>query len=276
MDNQDPVMDNQDPDIVVDSGEVEKQEAKGWYSELGSDFANNPSITKFKDAKSLAKSYLELQKVIGKDKVVLPTEKSSPEEWREFYRKIGTPEGIDGYQVEDNDLPDEAKISDEGLAAFKEKALELGLTPKQFGELYNLQTELLRNSFNQHKESFEKMKSDSETGLRKEWGKAYDVKIDNAQKVINHFFKGKDINQAFEVLANDKGFIKAMAEIGESMGESVASGGSARMTLTPEEAQNEINQLVADTKGPLYDNLDPRHLSTKQRYFDLIEMTRQS
>ena len=51
---------------------------KQWFDEFEPDLKANPSITKFKSPAEIAKSYVELQKTLGKDKVVVPTEKSTP------------------------------------------------------------------------------------------------------------------------------------------------------------------------------------------------------
>ena len=49
-------------------------EAKGeqWYSNLSEEYRNHPSIQKFTDANGLAKSYLGLESLMGRDKVPVP------------------------------------------------------------------------------------------------------------------------------------------------------------------------------------------------------------
>jgi hypothetical protein len=272
------VEDNASPEIVVDSGAeniVDKTATSAevtWYKGLGKDFESNPSITKFKDVQGLAKSYLEAQKLIGKDKVVVPTEKSTPEEWNAFYKKIGAPEDVAGYETPELEVPQEVRMNDDALNAFKGKAKELGLSKKQFSELYKLQQELNLNQFNQSVEEVKNIKANSETSLRKEWGAAYDVKIDGAQKLVSSFFKGDELHPAFKVLANDKGFVKAMANIAEKLGESGFEGGEKRVTMTPNEAQGELNQIMADFKGAYYNDLDPRHKVTVDRVLELQTM----
>lgn len=126
MENVTPEVDNATPEtsevelqgqenIEVDSGETKEsvlsiEESKNWYEKLDPDLKNNPSIQKFKDPASLAKSYVELQKMVGKDKVVLPTSKSTPAEWEAFYEKIGRPKDINEYSVPEIEVPDEVKM----------------------------------------------------------------------------------------------------------------------------------------------------------------------
>jgi hypothetical protein len=275
MENQDPVVEeNLDPNLNVDSGDEVQEEvvvSKNWFDELDPDLKNHPSITKFKDPKGLAKSYVELQKMIGKDKIAIPNEKSTPQEWSEFYQKVGRPDEMTGYEAPDIEMPEEIKMRAESLEAFKAKAHELGLTKKQFAELYALQSEITQTTFNQQVEEAQKMKENTETELRKEWGAAFDKKIDSAQKLINTFFKGKELHKAFTVLSNDRGFVSAMSDIAEKLGEDNISG-TSRMTMTPKEAQSSMNQMLGDTKNPLHDDLHPEHQAAVEKFTELSRM----
>lgn len=257
--------------------ETEEQEtetevpAGKWFDGLGEDLKNNPSITKFKDAGDLAKSYVELQKMIGKEKIVVPTDKSTPEEWNAFYEKIGRPQDITGYETPELEIPEEIKMRPETLEVFKAKAHELGLNKKQFTELFALQAEMNQKAYNQQLEEIQKLKETTETELRKEWGAAYDKKVDNAQKVINTFFKDKGLHKAFGVLANDKGFVSAMSDIAERLGEDVIAG-KARTTMTPAEARSELNAMMGDSNSPLFNELHPEHDAAVERSTELQKL----
>lgn len=267
---------NADPNLKINSGEGDGEGDGGgsenWYDALDEDLRNNPSITKYKSFDDMVKGHLELSKMIGKEKIVIPTEKSTPEEWNAYFEKIGRPTDLTGYEVpEIKDLPEEIKMRDEMLEAFKQKAHELGLTKKQFAELYALQTEMSQNSFNQQKESLQKLAQVTETDLRKEWGAAYEKKVDGAQQVINTFFKGKGINKAFEILANDKGFVSAMSDIAEKLGEDVITG-IPRTTMTPQEAEKEYNEIMGNPSHPLFNDLHPEHNAAVDRMTELRRM----
>jgi len=76
---------------VLDFSQYAPEEAeRERYSKL-----NN----KFKDHASLAKSYLELETLLSKDKMVLPTENDGSEVWNQAYKAIGHPDSPDGYQI---------------------------------------------------------------------------------------------------------------------------------------------------------------------------------
>jgi len=186
------------PDVVVNAGEEEEVaevESKGnWIDDLPADLKANPSIQKFKNKGDLAKSYVELQKLVGKDKVVVPNDKAPQAEWDAFWAKVGRPQDIKGYEAPNLEMPEDIKMPDNVLESFKAKAHELGLTKKQFAELYGLYSELNLNAYNQELEKAGGLAKTTETSLRQEWGAAYEPKVDAAQKVVNTFFKGKEVS----------------------------------------------------------------------------------
>lgn len=271
-DNLDPATEPENPSPEIEEAVTETQDIDSWTSSLDDDLRENPSLTKFKDLNSLGKSYVELQKMIGKDKVVIPGDDASDEEKAKFYEKLGRPDDLTAYTApESDDIPDDIKIRPESEEQFRQKAFELGLTNKQFQELYALQQNLNLNQYNQMKEDFEKLSQNTETALRQEWGSAYSKKVDGAQQVINSFFKNKGIHKAFDTLSSDKGFVMAMAEIADKLGEDVIAG-TGRTAMTPTEARSEYNKMLMDKDGPLLNELHPEHDMAVQRATDLTHM----
>jgi hypothetical protein len=246
----------------------EQKQTQAFHSMLDVDMQKNPSITKFKDVKELAKSYVELQKLVGTDKIKVPNDKSTPEEWNAFWDKAGRPKDVKEYEVPQLDIPEAVRMRQESLEAFKAKAHELGLNKKQFAQLYALYNETSLAGYNQQLEAAGKVKTEAETALRKEWGAAYEAKVDRAQQFINKFFKGKEIHPAFSVLSSDKGFISAMAAAAESMSEDSLSG-LTRTTMTPQEATSEINAMMGDPKHPLHNDIHPEHNAAVDKLLEL-------
>jgi hypothetical protein len=245
-----------------------------WFDKLDPDLRNNPGITKFKSEADLAKSYVELQKALGKDKVTLPTDKSTPDELKAFWKKIGAPEKPEDYDIGDEDIVEQARLDFATKEQFRKAMYEEGYTKKQFDAAWKFYKQSTNNRITQEVEAIKKMRDVSETELRGKWGAAYEAKVEGAQKVINSFFKDKGVRKEFEVLANDKGFIEAMADIAERLGEDKI-GGRARATLTPNEAQAELNTMMMDKKGPLYNELDPAHDAAVDRFAELQQMATQ-
>jgi hypothetical protein len=241
---------------------------KAWFDSLDNDLKSNPSVTKFKNPGDLAKSYIELQKALGKDKVVVPTDKSTPEEWKAFFKKAGAPEKDDEYDVSDEDMPEMARLDATSKEAFRKAMHAEGYTKKQFDAAWTFYKDSTNNRLNQQAEELKNLRGSSETSLRGEWGAAYEGKVAGAQKVIDTFFKDKGIRPEFSILANDKGFIKAMADIAEKIGEDVIAG-SPRMTMTPKEAETELNEMMMNKKHPFHLDFHPEHDAAVEKFNDL-------
>jgi hypothetical protein len=74
---------------------------------------NDPSLKALTNVGDLVKSYVNAQKMIGKDKVILPTDKSSEVEIAQFWQKMGRPEKAEDYKFELG----EKKSFDDGFTA---------------------------------------------------------------------------------------------------------------------------------------------------------------
>lgn len=107
-------------------------DAKSWLDSLPDDIKSDPSLKMFKEPSALAKSWVNAQKMIGADRVIMPNDKSTDEEWNAFYQKLGRPESADKYEIKDAS----GKPVTDGVAKeFKETAFRLGLSPKQVAGL---------------------------------------------------------------------------------------------------------------------------------------------
>ena len=66
------------------------------------------------------------------NRISVPNDKSTPEEWNKFYSKLGRPEAIDKYTIP------EGLEETELLTNFKQLAFDKGLNDKQFNEIVDM------------------------------------------------------------------------------------------------------------------------------------------
>ena len=71
-----------------------------WKDSISEAYRNDPNIEKFTEIDALAKSYINATKMIGQDKVVIPTNNSTEEHWDDVYAKLGRPESADKYSLD--------------------------------------------------------------------------------------------------------------------------------------------------------------------------------
>ena len=76
------------------------------------------TFLKFTEIDALAKSYINATRMIGQDKVAVPNENSTDDQWNEVYSKLGRPESADKYKLDANS--DVVPIDEGAIKTFAE------------------------------------------------------------------------------------------------------------------------------------------------------------
>ena len=86
---------------VMTSGEAtESSEAEtSWKEALPEDVREDPSMEAIQTVDNLAKSYVNAQKMIGADKIIVPNKYAEANEWQDVFTKLGLPESVDKYEI---------------------------------------------------------------------------------------------------------------------------------------------------------------------------------
>lgn len=243
------------------------EEKQHWLGDL----ADNPSLEKFKEKEpqDLAKSYAELQKLVGHEKIVLPKEEDS-ELWNDVWSRLGRPETTDGYKLDGEKL-EKSMVNEEGLEKIKEVAHKAGITNKQLEAMVDSYLDVtgeMHESF--RNETSRKVEEDIK-GLQKEWGGAFEERTQIAQKAYkslcadNEALKQKMDNG----LGNDPDIIKMFYSIGTQMTEDAIQGKSRPLSMTPDAAKAEIEKIKLDPKSAFNDETNPEHEAAKEKVMAL-------
>jgi hypothetical protein len=278
--------DNQDPNATGGTGGTggtgnqDPNAGKGgtavadWKDGLEASIKDHPSLSNFKDMKEVVKSYVNVQHLVGKEKIPVPGEKATKEEWDLIYSRLGRPGNADGYKLPDVKLPDGLPaLQEEKLKGFKSKAHELGLLPHQANGLFEWYLGDVSSEFNQIIESRDKSRQESEVNLRKDWGKGFDAKLAMAKGIITQF-GGPELAELMndQSFGNNPAIIKFLANIGSKMSEDGIFIGKGESTMTPDEAKAEIAKIQGDSKHPYFQKLHPEHELSVLRMKDLFQM----
>lgn len=155
------------------------------------EYRNKGYMSKIKDIPTLFKSFDSAQELIGKRPAGVPHVDAPQEEWNQFYKTLGRPDTPDGYEVKLPELPEGLKSSDEQLKSFKEKAYELGLTPKQAQALIEFDVERQKGvlaSINESQNVSQKQLDDEFDKLSaKVFGDRADSAIKNTKKLLGQY-----------------------------------------------------------------------------------------
>jgi hypothetical protein len=237
-----------------------------WKDSLPEDLKSDPTLLDIKDVAGLAKSYVHAQKLVGMDKdklAAVPGEDSDEGTWNEFYSKIGRPTTKDEYSISFDPALEEKGVarSEELENWYKEQAHALGLTNKQASELYNKYMGFIADSYDTNNQHLEQLRDKVQADLKKEWGAAYDQRIQKAVAPLKHFADDEFVSWLDETgMGSHPSMIKFMYAIGEALGEDNLSDSSkSEVLMTPSEASAQISAKYADKEFmAAYTNKDHR------------------
>jgi hypothetical protein len=226
--------------------------SEGWKENLPEDLRVEKSLDTFKTVQDLAKSFVVTKKMLGKDKVILPNDRSSPAEVEEFYNALGRPKTKEDYKLDKpKDLPDEYWNQDI-LGQAKEVFHKIGLTQKQVEAIVKFDNDRLIRGLQQNKQDSELSQSEAESLLHQDWGNAYDQKIHIGNVAIEEGVSG---NQEFkqrliDKFGNDPDFIRFASNLGSKFAE---HGSNDPAIPTPGDIDEQIREIM---QSPQYNSRD--------------------
>ena len=235
---------------------------------------NDPSLQVFvKDGKfnyaNMMKSYVHAQKQMGKDKLVMPTDASTEEDWNNFYNKMGRPD-LDGYELKSN-LGEGQELDLEVMSGFKEVAHEAGILPRQAQAILNWFNETSVNAQKSSDERFQAQVVEDTEGLKKEWGDGFDRELTLSNRALKEFASDEEIQYLKDSgLSDDVKLVRIFNKIGKGLSEDTFEKEShGSFGMTPDEAQTKINDHFSNEGGPY---LNPDHANHKTAVKEMLKL----
>lgn len=247
---------------------------ENWKDALPEEFRKEAMLEHVKDVPTLVKNYVNAQKMIGKDKVVIPDPKfATQDDYKAFYQKLGMPADIKDFKVE---LPKDSEFDQEFVGEFTKAAMENGILPGQANKLLSWYAA-------QEKQFAEKVQGEQMAKIQKDMadyktkvGAAFPKKVLYANKALEKF-GGPELMKAFgsnPALGADPRFIEMLANIGQQVfGEDVFQGeGGGGGGLTPAEARSKRNEIMGNQQHPYWNAAHPKHQEAVAEVNKLIQM----
>ena len=255
--------------ITVSGGDT----PASWKSSISEEFRNDPNIEKFTEIDSLAKSYINATKMIGQDKLVIPTNNSTEDQWNEVYSKLGRPESADKYSL---DATSEiVQMDDNAIKSFAEQSHKLGLNNKQAQGILEYYKNSMEGSAQQSKIDTETYQAQAEQELRKEWGRSFDENIKKAGAVAKANMDSEILDLTLSDgrrLGDHPAIIKGFANIANLMSEDKMIGTGEDNATSGRDIATEISSIVNDRDGPYWNKMHPEHDKVVQQVFTLRTM----
>jgi hypothetical protein len=244
----DPAADPKPADPAA--ADPEPKSVKNWYDSLPEDLRNNPTVQKYKTPEDQVKGHLELQKMMGNDKVVLPKDENDEVAIAAFNKAIGVPDEAKGYDIPTPENVEGFEGMQFGTDEFKELAFKHKLTPAQAAGIQNDYVEMLTGIKANSEKGYIEALNQAKADLTAEWGLAYEGKVKLAQSVMNKFAGNKENFEYINAkIGADPIALKFLASVGEQFSEgSLGEMGehTSTFTKTPVEAKREYDAIMND------------------------------
>lgn len=221
-------------------------------------FVENKGV---KEPEQLASMYHNLEKMFGADKadrtVVLPGPDADEASMAEFYNKLGRPETPDAYElpVPEGDSGD--------MAAWASGVFhEAGLSAKQAAMVAEKWNGRIAELASGQQAEAEQTAAQAEAELRREWGAAYDQKMNGMDATAAALGMETEHLLGLRNAMGPAAALRFVDQLASKLGEDmVVNGESAEAAHTPAAALSAINAMWADpeTNKALMDRGHPQH-----------------
>lgn len=246
-----------------------------WRDGLPDEIKTDPLFEKYETANDAHKALLDAQKLLGREKLPVP---SGPEDKAAFdllFKATGRPDTVEGYatptdiQFEEGFPP----VDEEFIKTIKQVALDGGMSAAAWDKIYRGYMDYSNTQFKNAKTKVVADKEASVVAMRKEFGAAYPQMEALAQKVVLKFADEAAWNTLDGGLGNNPAMVKMLSNIGKLLSEHQLVGEPAGLSFTPQEAQSEIDKIRGDLKGPFYKEDHPLHKETVDKVDQLTKLT---
>jgi hypothetical protein len=226
---------------------------KDWHKLLKDESLHeDKTLQTFKNVEGLAKSYVHVRRQVPLDKIAIPNENTTDEEWEKWHEAGGRPPtAVDYNLVRPKDFPEE-HWDDERANKWMERFHKAGLNTKQVAYLSGEFNADILEELKAQVDAINAYQQESKDSLFKRWGAAYEPKKHQGNYAIEKGtggdveFKERLLNMKLEGggrLGDHPDFVEYNSNIGGKF----AEHGDIVTTKvsTPDDIQKEISKEMA-------------------------------
>jgi hypothetical protein len=221
--------------------------SQDWTSGLNEEMKGYVKNKGFTDPAMALDSYRNLEKLIGtpKERILrLPENMDDAQAMGEIYARLGRPATAEEYKITPNKDGSNADFANFLKSAFYEN----GLTAKQATGIVSKWNEMHEKVSQGLNEQYNAKIQTQADALKKEWGAAYEQKINVAKHAARAFGVSPETVTALETAMGFDGVMKFFDAVGSKIGEAqfVNPNRSDGFSLTPDAAMSKISRLKSD------------------------------
>lgn len=263
------VVSEQPNQSVADVTVSDQSPSQEFKTLIPDEYKNEKSLQNFNSMNDFVKSYLHSQRLVGADKIPVPNKHATKEDWEAVYSRLGRPEKPDGYKY---NLPKDARVDEQSLKAFSEKAHELNLLPHQAEGIMEYYNQLAVTAEQDSEFKIETARAEAEKSLRSEFGPSYNNRISAAKNLalntLGSEFLNNTILQDGSKLGDNPLLVKAFASLAEKLSEDSIVKGDTPSSMTTKQIDEQISKLTQ--KGSAY--WDKNHINHARAVSEVQEL----
>lgn len=208
----------------------------------------------------LGKAYVNLEKLMGSEKVPVPKGEDDTDGWQRWYEASGVPKDEKDYEFKRPEkMPDGLGYDDELEANFRKAARANGLNKRQASALYDGFVKQQVDRFTAYDTSQKQAKAQVQADLMREHGGQYEQAIGMARSALDKYADPEYRKWLDESGAgNDPRVIRAWIRVGREMAGDIKLKGAPAPANTAD-IQKQISEFNSKFKDALYDREHPDH-----------------
>lgn len=154
---------------------------EGWAATLRPDQQSHELAKRFKKNPEIFDEYVKLTERLAKS-VPVPGEGATPEDWDEYYRRLGRPDSADEYKLDGGEV-----VGEEFTKWFKQQAHALGMTGKQASDMFERLGQFTQQQQEESLSAMTRAREKAMNGLKTEYGDDFDETIAGARRIVQKF-----------------------------------------------------------------------------------------
>lgn len=227
---------------------------------------------KLPDVEGLGRGYMNLEKLLGREKVPVPTGDDDEEGWQRWYAASGRPEKPDDYEFERPTLPDEMPYDEDGEKFLRQFAHQNGLNKKQTKNFYEGYAKLQMERHAAYLEHQKTARSEAQMAFQREHGQRYEMALNNAKSVIQRYGDDDFKRRLDETgLGNDPGMLRMFARIGAEMGGDTKLKGQPTQQVNIADYQKAISEFRGKHEKALSNRDHPDNARLVEELYELYQ-----
>ncbi len=238
---------------------------EGWADKLPADFIPADELpafklhaSKYKSPLDAVKSDFHKEKLIGKKGVVVPTDKSTPEEVSAFRKALGVPDKPEGYQLKPAELPEGLTWSDDLAKPFADIAHKHNIPPGAMNEIIGQYVAMQKLTAEETGRMFQAELDKGMQTLKDTWKNETEKNLGLSARVAKTI--GLDPTSPG---LRDPNVVIALQRVGKMLSEDKMIAGDVSATMQPGKAR--ANDIMTNPANPQFKDYQGENGPDRQR-----------